>query len=154
MAIYGRLWQLKEPLPCQYILIIRQLQNSMAIWQFLKDRHNYNITDRKVLILFNIPSVAKTKRVRHCLMTHPSYYNLVYSLAGYSLLILTSFISPQNNCPLPSCNPSHGTCCSALGLCFLLQTSPWCQPHLPRTAGGCRFPYQEQCFPHQGHRCR
>ena len=62
MAIYGRLWQLKEPLPCQYILIIRQLQNSMAIWQFLKDRHNYNITDRKVLILFNIPPIAENKK--------------------------------------------------------------------------------------------
>lgn len=62
MARYGRLWQLKEPLPCQYILIIRQLQNSMAIWQFLKDRHNYNITDRKVLILFNIPPIAENKK--------------------------------------------------------------------------------------------
>ena len=46
----------------------------------------------------------------------------------------TFFISPQSNSQLPSCNPSHGTCCSALGLCFLWQTSPWCQPHLPRTA--------------------
>mgnify|MGYP007117062502 CR=1 FL=1 len=80
----------------------------MAIWQFLKGKNNYNTADRKTLILFNIPSVAKTKRVRHCLMTHPSYYNLVYSLAGNSLLILSSFIiSPQNSCLLPSCNPSH-----------------------------------------------
>ena len=85
--------------------------------------------------------------------TH-SYYNLVYSLAGYSLLILTSFISPQSNYPLPSCNPSHGTCCSALGLCFLWQTSPWCQPHLLRTADDCRCPYHEQCSPHQDHRYR
>ena len=53
-----------------------------------------------------------------------SYIN--YSLAGNSLLILRFFfISPQSNSPLPSRNPSHGTCCSALGLCFLLQTSPW-----------------------------
>ena len=155
MAIYGRLWQFKKLLPYQYILIIRQLQSSMAIWQFLKKKNNYNITDRKALILFNIPSVAKTKRVRHSLMTHPSYYNLVYSLAGYSLLTLRFFfISPQNNYPLPSRNPSHGTCCSALGLCFLWQTSPWCQPHLPRTAGGCRCPYHEQCSLHQDHRCR
>ena len=61
------------------------------LWQFLK-KNNYNTADRKTLILFNIPSVAKTKRVRHCLITHPSYYNLVYSLAGNSLLILRSIL--------------------------------------------------------------
>ena len=61
MAIYGRLWQFKKLLPYQYILIIKQLQSSMAIWQFLKEKNNYNTADRKALILFNIPSVAKTK---------------------------------------------------------------------------------------------
>ena len=97
--------------------------------------------------------IAKAVRFIMLLLLFSSY--LVYSLASNSLLILRSFFtSPQNNCPLPSRNPSHGTCCSALGLCFLWQTSPWCQPHLPRTEGGCRCPYHEQCSPHQDHRCR
>ena len=132
--------------------VIEQYGN-MAILE--RKKNNYNTADRKTLILCNIPSVAKTKRVRHCLMTHPSYYNLVYSLAGYSLLTLRIFfISPQNNYPLPLRNPSHGTCCSALGLCFLWQTSPWCQPHLLRTGGDCRCPYPELYSLHQDHRCR
>ena len=97
--------------------------------------------------------IAKAVRFIMLLLLFSSY--LVYSLASNSLLILRSFFtSPQNNCPLPSRNPSHGTCCSALGLCFLWQTSPWCQPHLLKTGGGCRCPYHEQCSPHQDHRCR
>lgn len=97
--------------------------------------------------------IAKAVRFIMLLLLFSSY--LVYSLASNSLLILRSFFtSPQNNCPLPSRNPSHGTCCSARGLCFLWQTSPWCQPHLPRTGGGCRCPYPELYSPHQDHRCR
>ena len=97
--------------------------------------------------------IAKAVRFIMLLLLFSSY--LVYSLASNSLLILRSFFtSPQNNCPLPSGNPSHGTCCNALGLCFLWQTSPWCQPHLLRTEGGCRCPYHEQCSPHQDQRCR
>lgn len=97
--------------------------------------------------------IAKAVRFIMLLLLFSSY--LVYSLAGYSLLTLRFFfISPQNNYPLPLRNPSHGTCCSALGLCFLWQTSPWCQPHLLKTGGGCRCPYHEQCSPHQDHRCR
>ena len=97
--------------------------------------------------------IAKAVRFIMLLLLFSSY--LVYSLASNSLLILRSFFtSPQNNCPLPSRNPSHGTCCSARGLCFLWQTSPWCQPHLLKTEGGCRCPYHEQCSPHQDHRCR
>lgn len=97
--------------------------------------------------------IAKAVRFIMLLLLFSSY--LVYSLASNSLLILRSFFtSPQNNCPLPSRNPSHGTCCSARGLCFLWQTSPWCQPHLLKTGGGCRCPYHEQCSPHQDHRCR
>ena len=97
--------------------------------------------------------IAKAVRFIMLLLLFSSY--LVYSLASNSLLILRSFFtSPQNNYPLPSRNPLHGTCCSALGLCFLWQTSPWCQPHLLRTADDCRCPYHEQCSPHQDHRCR
>ncbi len=97
--------------------------------------------------------IAKAVRFIMLLLLFSSY--LVYSLASNSLLILRSFFtSPQNNYPLPLRNPSHGTCCSALGLCFLWQTSPWCQPHLPRTGGGCRCPYPELYSPHQDHRCR
>ena len=97
--------------------------------------------------------IAKAVRFIMLLLLFSSY--LVYSLASNSLLILRSFFtSPQNNCPLPSRNPSHGTCCSARGLCFLWQTSPWCQPHLPRTADDCQCPDHEQCSPHQDHRCR
>ena len=97
--------------------------------------------------------IAKAVRFIMLLLLFSSY--LVYSLAGYSLLTLRFFfISPQNNYPLPLRNPSHGTCCSALGLCFLWQTSPWCQPHLLKTGGGCRCPYPELYSPHQDHRCR
>lgn len=101
MAIYGRLWQIMAiqkaiaiPIYSYNQTVIEQYGN-MTI---LERKNNYNTAYRKTLILFNIPSVTKTKKVRHCLMTHPSYYNLVYSLAGNSLLILSSFIiSPQNN---------------------------------------------------------
>ncbi len=97
--------------------------------------------------------IAKAVRFIMLLLLFSSY--LVYSLASNSLLILRSFFtSPQNNYPLPSRNPLHGTCCSARGLCFLWQTSPWYQPHLPRTGGGCRCPYPELYSPHQDHRCR
>jgi len=40
--------------------VIEQYGN-MAI---LERKNNYNTADRKTLILFNIPSVTKTKRVR------------------------------------------------------------------------------------------
>ena len=69
-------------------------------------------------------------------------FYLVYSLAGNSLLIQSSFfIPPRNNYPLPSYNPSHGTYCSALSPYSLLQTSSWCLPHLPRTGDDCQYPY-------------
>ena len=61
---YGNIWQImaiKKLLQYRYILIIKQLPNYMAIWQFFYEKKHKSII---------IKSQTK-KRVHHDLMVHP-----------------------------------------------------------------------------------